>query len=68
MAYVTVFKLGYELAGIEVPDLDRFVVTCADESPSDWVERESANELVVAGESLNTFPARGRPNFDLAVV
>jgi hypothetical protein len=41
---VTVFELGDELAGIEVPNLDRLVVTCADESTTDWVKREGANE------------------------
>ena len=56
MTDVAIFKLGYKLAGVEVPDLDRFVVTCTDESPSDWVEREGTDELVVTGESLNTFP------------
>lgn len=56
MTDMTIFKLGYELAGIEVPDLDRFVVTCTDEPASSWVERESTNELVVTGEGLNTFP------------
>lgn len=30
MADVTVFKLCDELAGVEIPDLDGFVVTCAD--------------------------------------
>ena len=55
MTGMTIFKLGYELAGVKVPDLDRFVVTRADESATVWVERESANKLVVTGESLNTF-------------
>lgn len=57
MANVTVFELRDELAGVEVPDLDRFVITCADESPSDRVERKSANELVVTGKSSNAFSA-----------
>lgn len=54
MADMTVLKLGNEPAGVEVPDFDGFVVTCTNESASDWVERESTDELVVTGESLNT--------------
>jgi len=68
MADVTVFKLGNELAGVKVPDFDGLVVTCADESATDWIERESTNEQVVAGESPNAFPTGGGPDFDLAVV
>lgn len=56
MTDVTVFKLGDELAGIEIPNLDGFVVACTDQSASDRVERESTNELVVTGESLNALP------------
>ena len=44
MTNVTVFKLGNELAGVEVPDLDGLVITCAHEPANDWVERESTNE------------------------
>lgn len=44
MTNVTVFKLGDDLAGVEVPDLDGLVVTCADESADDRVEREGTNE------------------------
>jgi hypothetical protein len=68
MTDVIVFKLGDELAGVEVPDFDGLVVTCADESASDWVEREGTNELVMTGESSNAFPMGGGPDFDLAVV
>jgi hypothetical protein len=57
MTDVTVFKFIDELAGVEVPDLHRFIVTCTDESASDRVERESTDKLVVTGESSNAFPA-----------
>ena len=68
MADVTVFKLGNKLAGVEIPDLDGLVVTCANESATDWIERESTNEEVVTGECSNAFPTGGGPNFNLAVV
>lgn len=44
MADMTVFKLGNEPAGVKIPDLDGLVVTCANESATNWVERESTNE------------------------
>ena len=44
MTDVTIFKLGNELAGVKIPDLDGLVVACANESATDWIERESTNE------------------------
>jgi len=68
MADVTVFKLGNELAGVKIPDLNGLVVTCANESATDWIEGESTNEEVVTGEGSNAFPTGGGPDFNLAVV
>jgi hypothetical protein len=68
MTDVIVLNLSDELASVEVPDLDGLVVACADESATNWVERESTNEQVVTGESSNAFPAGSGPDFDLAVV
>lgn len=44
MTDVIVLNLCDELAGVEIPDFDGLVVACADESATDWVERESTNE------------------------
>jgi len=68
MADMAVFELGDEPASVKIPDLNGLVVTCANESAADWVERESTNEKIVAGEGSNTFPTGGRPDFNLAVV
>lgn len=56
MTDVTVFELGDELACVEVPDLNGFIVTCTDKSVGDRIEGESTNKLVVASESLDAFP------------
>ena len=44
MADVAVLEFGGEPARVEVPDLHGSVITCADESTSDRVERKSTNE------------------------
>lgn len=68
MTDVAVLEFGNELARVKVPDLDRPVVTCADESTSSWVEKESTNKHIVTRESSNAFTPGGGPDFDLAVV
>lgn len=68
MTDVTVLELSNELAGVEVPNFDRFVVTCADESASDRIERESPNKLFMTGQSSEALPTRGGPDFNLAVI
>jgi len=68
MADVAVLEFGDEHARVEVPDLDRPIVTCADESTSSWIEKESTNKHIVTGESPNAFTPGGGPDFDLVVV
>jgi len=68
MTDMAVLEFGDELARVKVPDLDRPIITCADESTSSWVQKESTNKHVVTSESSNAFTPGGRPDFDLAVV
>ena len=56
MTLVNVFKLPHARPGAEVPDPDALVVRRADESAQRGIERESADEVGVPRERLDTFP------------
>lgn len=68
MADVAILEFGDERARVEVPNLDRPVVTCADESTSSRVEKESTNKHIVTSEGSDTFTPGGGPDFYFAIV
>lgn len=53
---------------VDLPNLDGLVVAGTDESPQTRIERQSANEKVMAGKSRQAFALGGRPNLNLSVV
>lgn len=68
VAHMTSTELAHEFPRVQIPHLDRLVVTPAHEPPAAWVEGKSANEVVVPDECTKTCAGVGIPDFDLAVV
>ena len=67
MADVAAPELAYHLPGVQVPHLDRLVVAPAHEPSARWVERQRADERVVAGQRPQTRPGVRVPDLDLTI-
>lgn len=68
VAHMTSAELAHEFPRVQIPHLDRLVVTPAHEPPTARVEGKSADQVVVPDECAKTCAGVGVPDFDLAVV
>ena len=68
VARVAPAELAHHLARVQVPDLDRLVVAPAHEPPAPRVERQRADEVVVARQRAQARAGVRVPHLDLAVV